>query len=118
MGSVVPMEAAIVRRILKRLEAESPMIWCMKTHGSGMGRRGIPDIIGVFNGMMFALEVKRPGGGVVAPLQRWELSKIAAARGVAAVVESVEDAEEVLGLVNREAAGDGSPDGPESVDQV
>lgn len=93
----IPLERAIVDRITRRLKDE-PSIWLLKVHGSSFGRRGIPDIIGCLSGQMFALEVKRPSVGRVSPSQMHNMMKMADAGAVVAVVESVEDALEVLGL--------------------
>lgn len=93
----MPLESSIVKRICDRL-AREPGCWYMKVHGSALGRRGVPDIIGSMHGKMFGLEVKRPKYGRVAPLQEYELQQIANAGGMAAVVESLEDVCEVLGL--------------------
>lgn len=98
MGDVVPRESAVVNRIMKNL-AKQPYCWAKKWHGDGFGDSGVPDIIGCYMGRFFALEVKAPGGShPVTPLQRWELQQIGNASGLAAIVESWEDVERVLGL--------------------
>lgn len=97
MSDAIPLESAIVKRIVRRLERE-PGCWLIKTHGSVMGRRGVPDILGCYMGRMFALEVKRPEVGKVSESQRHEMGKLANAGAFVAVVESLEDAIGVLGL--------------------
>ncbi len=97
MTAVVPLESAIVKRIMRRLEIE-PGCWAVKIHGTAMGKRGVPDILGSYCGRAFALEVKRPDVGVVSESQKYQLQKLANAGAKAAVVESVEDALEVLGI--------------------
>jgi hypothetical protein len=47
--------------------------------------KGIPDLIGVLNGVYVALEVKRPVGGKPTPVQLKNLQKIANAGGIACV---------------------------------
>jgi len=94
-----PKEDAIVTAIIRRLKRE-PCLWYVKNHGTPFGRRGIPDITGCYRGRMFGLEVKRPGRKHdVSKLQELELQRIANAGGLAAVVESVDDAMAVLCLV-------------------
>ena len=58
-------------------------------------RAGVPDLIVCIDGKFAALEVKRPGNKA-SPLQMLELTKIAEAGGVSAVVTSVSDVEAVL----------------------
>lgn len=63
-----------------------------------MQRAGVPDIVGCYQGRMFALEVKAPGGKhPVTPIQKYEMQKMANAGARVAVIESVEDALAVLG---------------------
>lgn len=82
---------------MKRLQRE-PGVWLVKYHGDEMSRAGVPDILGCLYGRMFGLEVKRPDEGVVAPIQRYEMQKMANAGAKVAVVESVEDALAALGI--------------------
>ena len=58
--------------------------YCMPV-GSGFGRVGIPDFVGVYNGKMFAIEAKA-GNNVTTALQARELERINAAGGFAIVV--------------------------------
>lgn len=97
MGETVPLESAIVNRIMRRLNIE-PGMWAIKTHGSPMSRNGTPDIIGSFMGRAFALEVKRPKVGVVSESQKYQMQKLANAGALVAVVEGMEDALAVLGV--------------------
>jgi hypothetical protein len=68
-----------------------PGCWHTKVHGGPMSDAGVPDIVGVYRGRGFALEVKAPGRYASAA-QRRELERVEAAGGIAAVVRSVEDA--------------------------
>ncbi len=97
MGNSVPLESAIVQRIMRYLNVR-PGVWAVKIHGDGYTRRGVPDIIGSAYGRAFALEVKRPGVGVLSESQKHELQKLANAGALVAVVESLEDALKVLGI--------------------
>lgn len=85
--------AAIRRELTKR------DIWNAKVHGSLMQQRGLPDVIGCWEGRFLALEVKVPGEKPT-PLQTLTLHEIAESGGIAAVVWSVGDVDYVL----REAA--------------
>ena len=38
-----------------------PYCWYFKPQAGPYGKRGIPDIVGSFRGLFFAIEVKRPG---------------------------------------------------------
>lgn len=95
--SVIPLESAIVQRIIRKLNS-SPDLWAIKIHGGPGGARGVPDIIGSHRGRMFALEVKRPEVGRLSESQKYQLQKLADSGALCAVVESVEDVVEVLGL--------------------
>ena len=67
--------------------------WYLCTNSQGYGRKGIPDIIGCFNGYFFAIEVKvlpdEPS-----PWQERELAAINTAKGVWLVAYSLEQVEE------------------------
>ena len=71
---------ASVRKILDRLG-----IYHFMPPGMGLGRSGIPDIIGCKNGKFIAIECKA-GKGKVTALQERELNAIAAAGGFACLV--------------------------------
>ena len=84
-------ESTLTTNILKALRAEGG--WWFKVHGGPFQQAGVPDIVGVFDGVFFGVEVKLPGRPhPVTKLQRYTLHRIHAARGVAVVVESVQDA--------------------------
>lgn len=53
-------ERSIVNSIMSWLK-DQPDTWCMKVHGGPYQVAGVPDIIGVKEGVFFAIEVKRPG---------------------------------------------------------
>lgn len=59
-GPIGPSEAAIVKAILRELNA-LPETRAVKTHGSAFAAAGEPDIHGCCHGRAFFLEVKRPG---------------------------------------------------------
>ena len=82
-------EQAIVNAVIERGG------YCARFHGNQHTQAGTPDVIGVYRGRAFAIEVKRPGGKAT-PLQLHELSQWAAAGAVAGVATSVEEAEGLL----------------------
>ena len=69
-------ESAIQSNILNHLR-HLPECWAAKYPATFM--RGIPDIIGVFHGTFFALEVKRPGEKPT-PIQKAVIEQINAAK--------------------------------------
>ena len=71
---------AAVRKLLDRLG-----IYHFMPPGMGLGRSGIPDIIGCKNGKFIAIECKA-GYGKATALQERELNAIAAAGGFACLV--------------------------------
>lgn len=88
------MEKDIVAAILRLLK-KRPRCFAWKTHGGMYGTAGIPDIIACVGGRFVALEVKQPGRQATR-LQAATLDKIRGAGGIAAVVTSVEEAEQTL----------------------
>ena len=58
-------------------------------------RRGVPDLIGVCHGKMFAMEIKGKGD-VLSKLQIEHLKQIRHAGGVASEIKTVEEALELL----------------------
>jgi hypothetical protein len=75
-------------------------IWHYKAWGGPMSAKGIPDIVGCYNGRFFAIEVKAPKGSP-SPDQSTFLDLIKKAGGIAFVAKSVEDVIEGLGLQDR-----------------
>lgn len=58
---------------------------------------GVPDVLGCLKGRFFALEVKKPTGRL-SKIQAYQLKKVRDAGGIAARVDSLEDAKKVLNL--------------------
>lgn len=57
-------ESALSRRIVKALKAEYGRdLFVFKVHGSEFMMAGLPDLIGVYRGFMFAFETKIPDNG-------------------------------------------------------
>jgi hypothetical protein len=82
-------ESTIVHQIRSALWVRSIPNW--KIHGSASQSAGLPDIIGVFKGRFFGIEVKRPGE-VPSKIQAHKLKTISDAGGIAGVATSAEEA--------------------------
>lgn len=87
-------EARITAAILKALHS-LPRCWCFKVHGGAFQSAGIPDIIGVLDGRLFAIEVKTATGRATR-LQELTIARITAAGGAAGVARSVDEALSIL----------------------
>jgi len=72
-------------------------IWHFSPFQAGMGRAGIPDIIGCYNGLFVAFECKANGNKPTA-LQEREINAIRTAKGLAFVVDenNLDDIKELL----------------------
>lgn len=84
-------EQQIQKAIIKYLEKQGAYVVKIIT----ASKSGVPDIIACYQGRLLGLEVKTKTGRV-APLQRYHLDLVEKAGGVAAVVRSVADVEQVL----------------------
>jgi hypothetical protein len=87
-------EAAIVRAILAYLNRQ-PHCYARKTFG-GPQSPGWPDVVCIYHGRAYMLEVKRPGCKLT-NLQAHELERWARAGAVAAMVTSVQDVAKIIG---------------------
>lgn len=93
-------ETGDVKAITRAILREWPRAWVFKVVGNYRQRSGVPDLLVVIEGLMFALEVKhqRPGESLAAaveratPLQREQIRKLRAAGAVAEVVTSAQQA--------------------------
>jgi Holliday junction resolvase len=88
------LEATIVRKIKKALEAEGAKV--IKIHGNSNMEAGTPDLIGCWCGRCFALEVKRDKHHHATNLQKMRLIEWASAGARVGVVWTVEQAMEVV----------------------
>lgn len=70
----------------------------IKIAGGPYQRPGIADLLVCLDGRFVAIEVKRPGVGVLTPLQEQFLHDVRAAGGIAFVAYSVDDVVRELGL--------------------
>lgn len=103
-GQSARNETQLVSAITGSITGRWPNAWCLKVHGGGFQRAGVPDLLVCVDGHLFGLEVKhqKPGESEeamlrrVTMLQRRELRDLANAGAVSAVVWSVEQALEII----------------------
>jgi hypothetical protein len=68
----------------------------------GYGVNGIPDVIGCYQGVFFAIEVKAPGKlKNVTALQRMQIAAINDAQGWAIATDNVQAVVELITLIDR-----------------
>jgi hypothetical protein len=68
-----------------------------RIHGSPYQRMGLPDVVGVWQGTFYGLEVKLPGKERnLTAIQQRTLDKINAAGGIGEMVTTVDQAEEAV----------------------
>lgn len=72
----------------------------IKIHGSAYMPAGTPDILACIDGRFIGIEVKKPKGGIVSPLQKLKIKQIRNAGGVGFVATSVEEVERELSRHN------------------
>ena len=105
--------AALVATFRAWQQAGAP-IWWLKVHGGVWQRAGVPDLIGTWEGLSWAIECKAPGkAGEVSPRQRIELDALSRAGAIVGVADSVASGLAVLRVVAHRA-GVPLPVGPES----
>ena len=71
--------------------------WCFMPYMRGMGKNGVPDIVGCYKGRFFSIEVKREGAKPT-PIQTRRMKEITDAGGWTVVGT----AEVVIGAFKRE----------------
>ena len=76
-------EGKVKKKVVEQLKALGAYYFFPAT--GGYGKSGVPDIVGCYQGKFFGIECKA-GKGKTTALQEQQLSQIAAAGGVAAVV--------------------------------
>ena len=101
-------ETLLQMRIARELNANSS-IKVIKTHGSPYMEMGTPDLIGCYNGRFFAFEVKRPDvdddGNFTEKASNIQIKRMdewAAVGAIVGVVRSINDAFDLLGLLDDE----------------
>ena len=90
----MPQESNITKSIMRYLKGLD-CSWWFKVWGSGMMQVGIPDIVGLYHGRFVAFEVKQPGKQP-SKIQAHIIGLIRAAGGIAEVVTSRKEAEEII----------------------
>jgi penicillin-binding protein-related factor A (putative recombinase) len=93
-----PKEKHITKSIRDFLKVMGIFHW--KEHGGLGSAPGVPDLVGVYEGRLLAIEIKTDKGKL-SPQQKYFLEKIAEAGGIAFVARSVEDVIDNLGLKDR-----------------
>ena len=85
-------ESELVTKIKKALKNKRGGRW-VKIHGGPYQEAGVSDIIGCYNGIFYALEVKLPGKEKkLTPIQKAFIEDINASGGKATMITSVEEA--------------------------
>jgi hypothetical protein len=93
-------EAKLTRKIRTVFEREGARVFKIQASEESHQEAGIPDLLICLWGQFIGIETKQPGGKL-RPLQRVVLHEIFSAGGVAAVVETVEQAESLLSQLKR-----------------
>jgi Holliday junction resolvase len=94
-------EAKVKASVVKYLKTRGVYYFSPATHG--YGRSGVPDIICCINGRFLAIECKA-GTNQPTELQKREIDKIRAAKGIAAVIreDNLELVEQLVKELERE----------------
>ena len=79
-------EGKVKKRAKEHLDTAGAYYFMPAT--GGFGRSGVPDIVGCFNGVFFAIECKA-GKGIPTALQEREICRIRRAGGVAFVINEL-----------------------------
>ena len=90
-------EAALNSRINAMVRREFPEAYIVKISDRSMC--GIPDDIGCYKGLFFAMEVKVPGAPAPTKIQAYTMDLIRRAGGVVSVVRSVSEARDFMSYV-------------------
>jgi hypothetical protein len=88
-------EGNVKLKIKAYLASFGEALWFFMPYMGGYGVRGIPDIIGVYNGHFFAIEVKAPGGKPK-PWQEMIMGRIQKAGGIAIVADDLRPVKEMF----------------------
>jgi Holliday junction resolvase len=95
-------EAQLSRNIVKALRKRGA--FAFKVFGGHYQRAGLPDVILCYRGRFVGLEVKLPGReSTLTDIQAHTLEEVRKAKGVARLITSVKEAEELLDLLDHKA---------------
>lgn len=83
-------EGNLQRKCLTYLKGRKD-IWSMNVVGSPAQTSGVPDLLLCIKGQFVGVELKRPNGGILAPLQQAQINRIQRAGGVGVVIDNYED---------------------------
>jgi fumarate reductase subunit D len=92
-------EGRVTKQVIRALEAiraRGEPVWWVKLHGGPMQQAGLPDVLVVYCGLVFFIEIKAPAGRV-SKLQEFVFDKIRRAGGIVEVVCGLKDMELALG---------------------
>lgn len=101
-------EAAVAAAGDRELKARGAYI--INIHNAGHGRNGVADRVAIYRGQALIIEYKRPGGGRLSKLQRYELGRAQLAgahtliaRSRADVRQALDDIDTMIGAVDESA---------------
>lgn len=95
----MPHEGSVQRACIEVLKRRK--CWYTNTRTGGYGRNGVPDLIGCYRGVFFAIEVKRPmTSSKPSRAQERELRAVEKAGGIAIVACHKDDVTELLNSID------------------
>lgn len=86
-------EARVVKKIRTYLQADGWLTW--KNHGSAYAPPGLPDVMGVRNGRLIAIECKTPRGTPTKSQESW-IRRLRNQGAIAGIARSVADVKELI----------------------
>lgn len=88
-------ETALQRKIQDYLKKQGFFAW--KMHGNKYQMKGMPDILAVRGGTLFAFEVKLPGKeNTLTPIQQRRLKQLADHGAPCGMATSIDDVQEII----------------------
>lgn len=93
-------EAAAAAAGDRELKARGAYI--INIHNAGHGRNGVADRLAIYRGRALVIEYKRPGGGHLSKLQRYELGRAQLAGARTLVARSRADVRQALDAIDNE----------------
>ena len=96
----IPKESYYQTKIIRFLKERYPKAVVWKAAAGPYSVSGIPDVCMILDGRFYGFEVKRPFVGAPSRMQLFMIKKIRDAGGVAGIVTSIREAEELIREVN------------------